>query len=711
MNDHNPIPQPPGATAPVPPQAPGSPPPGYPWQPWPQGAPPLPSPVPFQPKPPKNLPEHTAADSFLALLTFAAALLFWRWGVWGGLRLGFPVACAAFYALVTAFAFRKRPSRAGKVLTPIPVLCGITALGLSAVFAVQSDPLLHGILFPVISGLTAIYLAGIYQALRYDTGSLLTLADAARILFLLPFLHIADSLTVLFRGAKGQKSRIGLILAGVGAAVPVLLISGALLASADAAFSGALQLILSHIKDFLFQLLLAVLLFFPLYSLLFSLHCGMETFDGKRRAELQPGKMEPAVSIAFLSALSLLYVGYLFSQLAYFFNAFRGILPQDYTVADYARRGFFEMCAVAALNLLLLLLWNRLTRPKDGHPLAALRALGAFVCVFTLLLIATAESKMILYIRSFGMTRLRIMTASFMLLLALAFLLLLVRQFIRRFPYMRLFTVTACLFLLAMAWAGVDRTVLRYNTWAYRTGRLQSLDVETLSELSDAKIPYLIRLADDKQPQVSTEAQRALWHWFCSQSGVPSYQWLLCLLDSETAPISLREYRDDRKDVSLASYNRDRRAALAAMEAYLSSENCAFRQKFCMICHTVAFSPEDHTDRDHCPQTLWRDDWCDVCGRIVKDPGDHDETCWRFLAVAEEFWCTDCQRDVDPRYPDTQHADFCPKSMLQDSWLENPLYHWTWETYDWAAYRAALAKDAPPFWMNFPSFSRRGEWM
>ena len=44
-----------------------------------------------------------------------------------------------------------------------------------------------------------------------------------------------------------------------------------------------------------------------------------------------------------LGMISLVYVLYLVSQLAYFSGGFSGILPKGYTMAEYARRGFFEM--------------------------------------------------------------------------------------------------------------------------------------------------------------------------------------------------------------------------------------------------------------------------------------------------------------------------------------------------------------------------------
>jgi hypothetical protein len=210
--------------------------------------------------------EHKTQDTALALLTLVSAFLFWRWGVWGGMHLGFSVSYVCLFMLVTAFAFRKRRAGEGgaRKIPLISLLCGITALGLSGLNTVFQDPLFHTITFLAIVFLTALYFAGLYQFSRYATGSLLTLLDAARILIYLPMKHIGISMRTLFKGKDGKRSKLALAFAGIAAAVPVLAISGALLSAGDAAFESALQMIFEVIGQAIGQLVLAVIFFFPL---------------------------------------------------------------------------------------------------------------------------------------------------------------------------------------------------------------------------------------------------------------------------------------------------------------------------------------------------------------------------------------------------------------------------------------------------------------
>ncbi|MCL2300126.1 MAG: DUF4173 domain-containing protein [Firmicutes bacterium] len=531
-----------------------APPPAAPVQPPPQSvahllAPPPPPAVPISPIQPA-LP-HKAADTVLAGIALVSAFLFWRWGAWGGLT-GLAATYGLFFASVTAFAGR----RAVRALRWDILLSGVTALALAVSFAIYDDPMFHMLQLCVIIFLTAWYLCGLYGRTRYDSNGLSALLDIAALLITWPFKYISVSSRTLFKGREGRKSQLKLVLIGLAAAVPVLLAAGALLANADAAFEAAMRRFADTIGVSLVQALLAVVLFFPLFSLLFGLARGSELPESKP-AESKGGKMEPVIAASFLGAISLLYLCYLLTQLAYFSGGFTGLLPQGYSAAQYARRGFFELCAVAAINLGILLLVSGVTRKGDNAseggikklPLPV-RALSAFVCVFTLALIATAESKMALYVRLFGMTRMRLMVSLFILLLAFSFVLLLVQLFRGRFATMKALLAAGCVLVLAMSFADIDRVVLKYNVWAYRSGHLETLDVSAFNELGAAKIPYLIELSYSEDEKIRTDALDQLWNW--------------------------RTYRTDSPG-SLTGYNVTQRRAWRALSEYLAKEDCLLR--------------------------------------------------------------------------------------------------------------------------------------
>ena len=315
--------------------------------------------------------------------------------------------------------------------------------------------------------------------------------------------HLSTAIPAIFLVKNGdtvEKRRFGGTLLGVLCALPALLVLVPLLVGADAAFEGLLtHTLLDHFAEVFASAVVGVLLFLVLYSLMFSVRHDL---SGSAATSASPRKGISAGGInAFLGTISAVYVLYLFSQLAYFFSAFSGILPEDYTVAQYARRGFFEMCSVCAINLLLVSVCLGLSRKQEGKAPLSTRLISLFVLLFSVGMVATALSKMILYIGSFGMTRLRVLTGVFMVMLGLVLLFVIVRLFSVRFPYMRACVVAVALIGLTVGYVDVDTFIARYNIEAYKQERLEELDVHHLTELSEGALPYLVELWTDSQPE------------------------------------------------------------------------------------------------------------------------------------------------------------------------------------------------------------------
>ncbi len=400
----------------------------------------------------------------------------------------FGLFCLLVYPLAAAsMAFSDAASMKTLVVLSLPLLSSLALLELMGLRAGQPP------LAPV-------------QQTRGPVG------DLAFVCFALPFGSIGRTCYALFHGedADGQSRRrqIGSVLLGLACAIPVLLVVVPLLVSSDAAFAGLLRrLNAAHIAELLLAAALGLFAFLLVFGRLFS---AQGYLPPARKTPSDRG-MEPVVLSSFLSVLCAVYALYLLTQLAYFFSAFEGLLPADYSAAQYARRGFFEMAVICAINLLLLLGVNCVSRKRAGRPPLAVRLLSALLCVFSLLLIATAASKMLLYIDRYGMTRQRVETSVFMLFLAVLFVALLVRMFWSRVACLKIAVVTASLLLLAACYADVDRVVAGYNVRAWQSGRLETLDMEHLDQLrSDAVVPYLLELLDAPEEAIAQTARAQL---------------------------------------------------------------------------------------------------------------------------------------------------------------------------------------------------------
>ena len=243
-----------------------------------------------------------------------------------------------------------------------------------------------------------------------------------------------------------------------------------------------------------------------LFTLLFTSDQGPRPMAAGARKGL-----EPAAVAAFLGIIGAVYVLYLISQFAYFTDAFRGLLPKGFTVAKYARRGFFEMCGIVAINLCLIVLALSVCR-KDAEERipGAVRGLALFLCFFSLILVATALSKMILYMGSFGLTRLRLTTSVFMVFLGLIVAAEGLRLFVKKLPVAQLAVTLGAVILIGLSVANVDGIVARYNVDAWKSGKLDSLDVEMICDLGDGAVPVLAELAEGNYYAVSELAHREL---------------------------------------------------------------------------------------------------------------------------------------------------------------------------------------------------------
>lgn len=297
-----------------------------------------------------------------------------------------------------------------------------------------------------------------------------------------------------------------------------------LLFQADAAFAGLLTTVWDALfggyELNIFRSVMRAALAVPGAFLLFSAvyaglnSCGPAGFtdEGMDEARRQMRVMPGTVTAAAMTPVCLLYLVYFASQSAYFLSAFRNLLPAGFTYADYARRGFFELCGVAVLNLALIALLQLFSRREeitDKKP-AAVRVYTVILAVFTLALIATALRKMLLYIDGYGLTALRVYTSWFMALLGVVFLLVIVSQFAPRLHLARGIGTAFILLFALLNFADVDARMAAYNVEHYRSGDLQEIDTAHLRGLAEAAIPAAYPLLQDKDPSVA----QAVRQWY-----------------------------------------------------------------------------------------------------------------------------------------------------------------------------------------------------
>ena len=422
-----------------------------------------------------------------------------------GLNFGFVLTACGYILLSFLYLMRSG-------CKPQPY--AITLLALSAViclsFLRSDDPLIKLVmlLFMLLSGNLAMALtAG--QNLR-DPEGFTSLLDAPRVLFTLGIGKLGPAFSGLNAarknaGAAGKKSIS--ILGGLMLAVPLLAVMMVLLMRADAAFEGLVYLLPAvDLTDFITALLLGV----PLACVLYTRNVALWHNPRQPKSQWQPKKYNVLTVGTVLIMVCLLYLVYLFSQLAYFSGGFSGILPKEFTMAEYARRGFFELAWLSGINLGIIALATGLSEKKDGRISMVLRLCCLFIGLMTLFFAVAASAKMLLYIESYGLTTLRLLTEIIMIFLALTVVFVLIWLFLPKFAYMKAILLTALIIGAAVAWADVDTVVAAYNVNAYQTGQHETVDVVYLCQLGSGAVPQLHKLAQDADPRISDIATQEL---------------------------------------------------------------------------------------------------------------------------------------------------------------------------------------------------------
>ena len=425
---------------------------------------------------------------------------------WG---LGFAIPFVLMGAVTIWYVWKK------ETFSAYGLACILLSMVLAAAHGRTSDPLVLILFAPLTLGAYFLGLVAMTGANARPLGRFSSLLDMFYAAFNRTFTQVFPALRGLFR-RREQGKKVSPAFWGVLIAIPVLFLVVPLLSSADAAFEGLLSGFTKHIpknSELITSLFWGLIVFVLAYAQAVSLRA-----NGPRPAvQVRESKIPAAGVNGFLGAISAVYLLYLLSQTAYFFSAFQGILPKNFTAADYARRGFFEMAVLVVLNLGMVGISNVLVRKNGKAPLST-RLFSLFLLIFSLILIATSFSKMVLYVGSFGLTQLRVLTSLFMLWLALWVLSAVVTLFRPRFPHMKVAVLAALVLACAASWADVNTAVARYNATAYQTGKLETVDVETFYFLGDAAVPYAVQLTEDKNELVAQNADAFLISWAKSHS-------------------------------------------------------------------------------------------------------------------------------------------------------------------------------------------------
>lgn len=388
------------------------------------------------------------------------------------------------------------------------------------------------------------------------------------------------------RMKTGRSQQLWKVLAGIVLSLPILLLVGSLLASADAIFEKTVSKLPQWLGEIEFGTVIFRILwiaavgsgmFIYIWGLLYpkqryitnayweadeaeferkfgtkpaearmanaeqGITTPTEASTGAASLELRrPTRLDPTIVTTVLVMLNAVYVLFAAVQFSYFFGSGAGLLPNNVTYAEYARRGFAELVIVTVINFTMLMialygvdrserpvqpgLTNRANQENEpvpgsstGRSSAALhqsdRSLSRVITILLTLLIgctgimlSSAYMRLSLYEVAYGFTMTRVLVHAFMLYLLLLFIIALFKLWKGKLPLMKLYLITSVVAYVVLNYVQADAIIAVKNMERYEeTGKI---DIAYLQSLSFESVPYLIRL-EQKHPEVAG-AQQAL---------------------------------------------------------------------------------------------------------------------------------------------------------------------------------------------------------
>ena len=299
-------------------------------------------------------------------------------------------------------------------------------------------------------------------------------------------------------GPFAHRRRPVAILAGAGLALPLLVVLGLLLASADAVFAGFFNWWGSPETVVVHALLLGV----GAWGMAGLLR--LTSADPAPPAPHLPYRLGHVEATVVVGSLVALFSAFVVAQLIAVAGGARHVLETaGLTYAEYAREGFFQLVAVAAITLVALVGLRAVTDLSDpGHRLR-FTVLGEIAIGLTLVVLLVALRRLGLYTEAYGLTMLRVVAFVFAVWIGLV--LVLAGLALGGIGAERAWLVGGALvagltLLLGLNVANPEAIVVRHNI--DRATRAQPVDPEYLAELSDDAVPALVRaLARLPEPQ------------------------------------------------------------------------------------------------------------------------------------------------------------------------------------------------------------------
>lgn len=221
------------------------------------------------------------------------------------------------------------------------------------------------------------------------------------------------------KNEETKNRKIQLIIIGIICSIPIVFIILGLLMSADEVFAGIFGKITDAImyvftSEVLFSIITRIILIaiVLIYLLCIIYNILYKQSEYKNQEFKMKINIDETILNTILTIINVVYLIFSIVQLMYVFR-YLFINPlsldKDFTLANYARQGFFQLMVISFINFIIITITNFNKKDVTEKTKSYTKIMNILMAIFTVIIDISAFMRMNLYEREYGYTFLRLM--------------------------------------------------------------------------------------------------------------------------------------------------------------------------------------------------------------------------------------------------------------------------------------------------------------
>lgn len=310
------------------------------------------------------------------------------------------------------------------------------------------------------------------------------------------FFSDRKSYRVLGNGKIKINKNVKYVVIGIIFAIPFLVMVTVILETADVIFFIVVDSVVGNLFDSFhisWDIIGFIIFIFCVLLIVYGIMCRLSV-HGAAKYDLPDKKCNPITGITFCSVLTAVYLLFSGIQILSLFIGER-MLPEWHSYSSYAREGFYQLLYVAALNFFIVFVCNSIfTKHK------VLNSVLTIMCGCTYIIIASSATRLLMYIKTYNLTYLRVLALFALLLIGTLLAGVIASIYKHNFKLMRYFIAVTSILYITLSFAHPDYIIAKYN--------ISKMDINTVQSYH-FDLKYLVNnMSCDAAPAIYAFAEK-----------------------------------------------------------------------------------------------------------------------------------------------------------------------------------------------------------